>query len=130
MNRAKNWYKLDSSLYQFVCNLPLFQKTNETNDATEEDIDEFPDMFDLGEEETIIKPKVGEYWKVKNGATFLYATITNETPLEAQYFSPTKSKSDLYCLNEEIFAVFIEDMEEKIEPPEKIQKGRRKYYLF
>ena len=91
------------------------------------------DIFDNDEEEAnenVLKPKLGEYWKVKNGAHFLYAKISNESPLEAKYFSPSV-KGNFYSLNETPYSVCHEDFQEKIDPPEVIQKGRlRKFYLF
>ena len=49
--------------------------------------------------------------------------------ISVKYFEPT-IKGDLHCLNDMIFDVFAEDLKEKIELPEMIQKGRRQYYRF
>ena len=49
--------------------------------------------------------------------------------LTFKYFEPT-IKGGLHCLNDMIFDVFSEDLQEKIELPEVIQKGRRTYYRF
>ena len=72
---------------------------------------------------------MGEYWKIKNGAVFLFAIIASDDPLSVKYFEPT-IKGGLHCLNDMIFDVFSEDLQEKIELPEVIQKGRRTYYRF
>ena len=87
------------------------------------------DLFDLEEEENEIKPIVGEYWTIKNGNHFLYAIITNDSPLEVNYFTPSV-KGNFYSLNETIFAVCSEDLKEKLEPPKIVPKGKRKFYLF
>ena len=89
-------------------------------------------FFDFLDENEEIKAALGDYWKIKNGSTFLYAVISNESPLKAQFFAPTKTvKGNFYLLNETSFDVCEEDLDEKIKPPEVVSKGRnRKFYVF
>ena len=90
-------------------------------------------LFNVEEDEEEVeveaKPNFGEYWKVKNGANFLYAIVSNENPLVMKYFAPSV-KGNYFSLDETQFDVCAEDLEKKIEAPEIIQKGRRKFYLF
>ena len=103
---------LDSEELEILTEEPIFD-----NDETDQS-------------ENVPKPSVGEYWKVKNGAHFLYAKVSKENPLELQYFSPTV-KGNFYSLNENPYSVCLEDLQEKIDPPDTIMKGRhRKFYLF
>ena len=47
-----------------------------------------------------------------------------------QYFEPTV-KGNFHSLNEAEFEVFFEDLDEKIEPPKILRKGRtRTFYDF
>ena len=110
---------------------------NETlaNDNVDIDIDEDEDrdeeepIFVVNDENKTTLPKVGEYWKIKNGTVYLYAIIAGLDPLSVNYFEPTVKK-ELHCLNDMVFDVYAEDLKEKLESPEMIQKGRRKYYRF
>ena len=91
-------------------------------------------LFDPEDEEEVDenehKPLLGEYWKVRNGVHFLFAQISNENPLEVKYFEPSV-KGNFHSLNENPFDVCLEDLQEKIEPPEIIKRGKyRKFYLF
>ena len=47
----------------------------------------------------------------------------------SNWIEPTVKK-ELHCLNDMVFDVYAEDLKEKLESPEMIQKGRRKYYRF
>ena len=90
-------------------------------------------LFDLeisDNEEEIPKVAIGEYWKIRNGSNYLYAQIVKDNPLEVKYFEPS-AKGKFHVINETIFEVLSEDLDEKIDSPEVITKGRgRKYYKF
>ena len=89
-------------------------------------------MFDFDDEddEQESKPNLGEFWKVRNGTQSLYAIISNENPLVVKYFTPTV-KGNYYFLDEKPFDVCFEDLDQKIDPPKIIPKGkRRKFYVF
>ena len=74
--------------------------------------------------------EIGQYWKVKNGTHSLYAVISSKEPIEVQYFEPTV-QGNFHSLNETEFEVFLEDLDEKIEPPKILRKGRtRTFYDF
>ena len=94
---------------------------------------EYVPLFDIvedDEDENEKKPNLGEFWKIKNGTHFLFAKISNEAPLEVKYFTPS-NKSTLHYLSETPYAVCTEDLQEKIDPPVIISKGRkRKFYQF
>ena len=77
----------------------------------------------------VVQYKYTRDWKIKNGTVYLYAIIAGLDPLSANYFEPTVKK-ELHCLNDMVFDVYAEDLKEKLESPEMIQKGRRKYYRF
>ena len=77
-----------------------------------------------------IKPRVGEFWKIRNGSDFLFSIIASENPLAVQYFEPMREKN-VHSLNATVFDVYEEDLHEKIEPPKVIHKGsHRKFYYF
>ena len=104
------------------------EKDNQMNEN--EDEEEVEAIF--FEEETndlIVNPKVGEYWKVKNGVHSLFVIITNDSPLEVKYFESTV-RGSYHCLNDTIYEVFSEDLDQKVPPPKVTQKGRRTYYSF
>ena len=91
-------------------------------------------LFDLDQPQVSIvqdelMPQVGEYWKVRNGRDYLFAIVTSEVPLEVRYFEPCAKKGFL-CLNDTIFEAFLQDLNEKIHPPESIQMGKRVFYSF
>ena len=102
---------------------------NEDPDLATDDIPLF-DIEEEEEEENELKPNLGEYWKIKNGAHFLFAKISSEVPLEVKYFTPSV-KGGSHYLSETPYAVCTEDLQEKIDPPIIISKGRkRKFYQF
>ena len=107
--------------------------TAETSETSEsENFDTFETLFDDNDAtESEVKPKKDEFWKIRNGRSgnFLYTLIVGENPLEVKYFEPTV-KGKHHCLNEAIFDAFIDDLEEKVEPPKVIKKGKREYYSF
>ena len=76
-------------------------------------------------------PKLNEYWKIKNGKTvFSYALIVNENPLSVQYFEDSV-KGLGHRLNEDIWQVFDQDLDQKVCPPEIKNVGKfRKFYHF
>ena len=74
-------------------------------------------------------PKEDEYWTVKNGKNSLFSVIVNEDPIEVKYFEPSV-KGICHILNDEIFPVLIEDLGQKVSPPETIRRGRRTFYCF
>ena len=106
-------------------------ESEEAGPSVEIENDEPISLFDIEDDfENELKPKIGEYWKVKNGAHFLYAKISKENPLEVMYFSPSV-KGSFFSLNDTPYSACREDLHEKIDPPDVIQKGRhRKFYLF
>ena len=124
-------------------NLHSFFQKNSSNKPSEvgDNIDSFDsdeqvpepiDLFDMevqDENELQVHPKSGEFWKIRNGTHFLNAFISSENPLVVQYFTPTV-KGHAYYLNDTSFDACLEDFHEKIDPPVKIQKGRRTYYTF
>ena len=110
------------------------EELKNTADETDEDEDLATVFhFEHGEKQETDqendKPIVGDFWKIRNGVHCLFAIIESENPIEVKYFEPT-IKGNYHCLNDTIFEVFEDDLEEKITPPEIIQKGRRKYYCF
>ena len=78
-------------------------------------INNHPD-FDVEVTENTLKenPKLGQYWRVKNGQEFLYALIVDENPIVVQYFEPTV-KGQYYSLNQRKFEVFNEDFDVQID---------------
>ena len=103
------------------------QSTSEAEDTLEPVFD--TNLIEDLQEDIETKPKEGEHWKVKHGSEFLYALIVKESPLIVKYYEPTKS-GKFHSLNETEFDVFCEDLQEKIEAPNVVQKGKRKYYVF
>ena len=89
-------------------------------------------VFDLVEEEPNVdneRPKIGEHWTINNGQHFLFALVTNDNPLEVQFYQPSIKGN--HSLSEAIFEVCLKDFEQKIEAPLVISKGKhRKYYNF
>ena len=73
--------------------------------------------------------KEGEHWKISHGSEFLYALIVKESPLIVKYYGPTKS-GKFHSLNETEFDVPNEYLQEKIEAPNLVQRGQRKFYVF
>ena len=49
--------------------------------------------------------------------------------IEVKYFEPSV-KGICHILNDEIFPVLIEDLGQKVSPPETIRRGRRTFYCF
>ena len=66
---------------------------------------------------------------LKSGRDHFFAKITSEVPLEVKYFEPTV-KGGYLSLNDTIFEVFLEDLDDQVHPPETIRKGRRVFYSF
>ena len=89
----------------------------------------FDNVIEDLQEDIETRPKEGENWKIKHGSEFLYALIVKESPLIVKYYGPTKS-GKFHSLNETVFDAFCEDLQEKIEMPNLVQKGKRKYYVF
>ena len=55
---------------------------------------------------------------------------TGENPTRVKYFEPSVNANFL-VLNDNIFDPFIEDLEEKVDPPETIKVGKsRVFYSF
>ena len=77
-------------------------------------------------------PKLNEYWKIKNGETnFLYAVIADENPsnIQVQYFVDDHGQG--LRLEEDIWPIFDEDLDQKVSPPEiKNVSKYRKFYNF
>lgn len=77
-----------------------------------------------------VKPKIGEYWKIKHGTHSLYAYIESEMPLCVKYFE-SSAKGKCLVLNDTIYTPFEDDLSQKVNPPKKIQRGRfRVFYSF
>ena len=53
----------------------------------------------------------------------------NVNPFEVKYLTPTKS-GKCYYLDEAIFEVLTEDLEEKVEPKPEMKGRTRKFYTF
>ena len=112
-----------------------FQEQVPNESSETEPIEEMPttptDLFDDDEnDESQKRPKLDEYWKIRNGTHFLYAIISNESPLEVKYFT-SSAKGNFHRLEDTSFEVCYEDLDEKVDPPEIISQGKyRKFYLF
>ena len=77
-------------------------------------------------------PEIGEYWSVKNEQN-LFVIIENSNPLKVKYFKPTVPttvKGGKHRLDDYVYDVLVEDLDEKISAP-KVQIGRtRNFYEF
>ena len=69
------------------------------------------------------------HWKIRNGNNSLFALIASENPLTVQYFE-LSVKGEYYILNDTIFDEYVENLDQKIDKPEIIRKGKRVFYYF
>ena len=75
-------------------------------------------------------PMIGEFWSIKNGQHSVFSLVVAENPARVKYFEPSVNGNFL-VLNDNIFDPFIEDLEEKVDPPETIKVGKsRVFYSF
>ena len=76
------------------------------------------------------KPRIGEYWKIRNGRHSLNVYVVAENPITVKYFD-LSNKGNFLTLGERIFSVHQDDWDKKVSPPKVISSGKyRKFYSF
>ena len=105
-------------------------KQNSGNQTYDNEEPEIPQLFDLDiNEAQEIKPKMGEYWSVKNNQN-LFVVIETENPLSVKYFQPSV-KGQHHILNDTVYETLVEDLGIKIPAPKVKNSGRfRQFYEF
>ena len=90
---------------------------------------EVPQLFDIDMNEfQEIKPKMGEYWSVKDSQN-LFVVIETETPLSVKYFQP--SVKEYHRLNDAVYEILVEDLGNKVSAPKIKSMGKfRQFFEF
>ena len=101
--------------------------------------DQAMNLFDLNMEvdsdETPVNeekqmPMIGEFWSITNGQHSVFSLVVAEKPTRVKFFEPSINGNFL-VLNDNVFDPFIEDFEQKVDPPETIKVGKsRVFYSF